>query len=80
MKEIISDLKEEYEVLDAIVSGLDEKEWNIKTPFFNWTAKDTISHLAYYDNAAMLSATDAKAFENIQQICSPALQTMTNCI
>ena len=63
MKEIVRDLKEEYEALDTIVSGLDEKDWYIKTPFFNWTAKDTISHLVYYDNAAMLSATDAAAFE-----------------
>jgi hypothetical protein len=33
MKEIIRDLKEEYDALDAIVSGLDEKECILKHRF-----------------------------------------------
>jgi uncharacterized protein (TIGR03084 family) len=62
MKSICSDLAAEQAVLDDMVKGLDDDEWQIKTPFFGWTIKDEISHLAYFDMAARLSATDRKEF------------------
>ncbi|MCD6586823.1 MAG: TIGR03084 family protein [Desulfobacteraceae bacterium] len=62
MKAICKDLAEEYAALDDMVKDLDDDQWNMQTPFFQWTIKDEISHLAYFDQAALLSATDAKAF------------------
>ena len=62
MNPIYHDLNEEYQALDTIVANLDKSEWNTVTPFDNWTIKDEISHIAYYDEAAMLSATDPDAF------------------
>jgi len=62
MKAISKDLADEYAALDDMVKDLDAGGWQAKTPFFNWTVKDEISHLAYFDKTAYLSATDAKAF------------------
>lgn len=63
MKTTCRDLSLEYDALDAIVSGLDESEWNIITPFYGWTIKDEISHIAYFDEAAKLSATNQELFK-----------------
>jgi len=62
MKDICKDLYDEYESLDAIVSGLSDSEWEKVTPFYGWTIKDEISHIAYYDEAASLSATSPEKF------------------
>lgn len=63
MKEICKDLGDEYQALDEIVSGLSESDWSRVTPFFGWTIKDEICHLAYFDRFAKLSATDQDAFQ-----------------
>jgi len=63
MKSTCRDLKLEYDALDAIVSGLKESEWNKITPFYGWTIQDEISHIAYFDEAAKLSATSEELFK-----------------
>lgn len=62
MKSICKDLADEYAALDDMVKDLDAGGWRTVTPFFNWTVKDEISHLAYFDMTAFLSASDARAF------------------
>ena len=62
MKDICKDLADEYAALDDMVKDLDADGWQTVTPFYNWTIKDEISHLAYFDKAARLSATDTDAF------------------
>jgi uncharacterized protein (TIGR03084 family) len=63
MNQICKDLEAEYNALDAIVKDLSDDTWQLKTPFFNWTIKDEISHIAYFDRAAYYSATDQDAFQ-----------------
>ena len=71
MKQICKDLTEEYDALDAVVSGLDEKGWETVTYFDNWTIKDEIAHIAFFDGTAKLSATDPDAFgEHVKQMMS----------
>ncbi len=62
MKSICKDLAAEQADLDDMVKDLNDDQWNTRTPFFTWTIKDEISHLAYFDRAAFLSATDSEAF------------------
>lgn len=62
MKIICRDLFEEYTELDALVEGLSPQTWRKETPFFCWTIKDQISHLAYFDRMAHLAATDSEGF------------------
>jgi uncharacterized protein (TIGR03084 family) len=62
MKAICKDLADEYAALDDMVKDLDADGWQMVTPFYRWTIKDEISHLAYFDKTACLSAIDSKAF------------------
>jgi uncharacterized protein (TIGR03084 family) len=62
MKEICRDLNDEQESLDAIVAPLTDEEWNQITPFIGWSIKYEIAHLAFWDMAARLAATDEEGF------------------
>jgi uncharacterized protein (TIGR03084 family) len=62
MEKICIDLKAEHDDLGNVLSGLDEKQWQIITPFFDWTIKDQIRHLAYFDDRAALAAVDPEGF------------------
>ena len=63
MKEICTDLANEYGELDDMVAGLDDSGWNIMTPAEGWNIKDQIRHLAYYDGRARLALTEPGAFQ-----------------
>lgn len=63
MKTICKDLKDEYDSLDDMVSILDHQGWMTVTPFYDWTIKDTISHLAFFDRAALLSTSGKEVFD-----------------
>lgn len=67
MKKICDELNSEYNDLDSIVSGLNESRWDDITPFFDWSIRDGISHLAFFDKAARLSATDENAFKEFNE-------------
>ncbi len=62
MEEICKDLRAEHEELDNLVAGLDQEQWQLRTPFLTWCIKDEIRHLAYFDDRAALAATDPEAF------------------
>lgn len=62
MKHICRDLNNEYEALDAIVTPFGKEQWNLITPFIDWSIKTEIAHIAYFDGTARLAATDAEAF------------------
>ena len=63
MKNICADLAKEQIELDAIVADLDETAWNTQTPAEEWTIKDQIRHLAYYEERARLAASDPEVFK-----------------
>ena len=63
MKALCADLAWEQDSLDALVSNLAPAAWQTLAPCGNWTVKDEICHLAYFDYTARLSATDPAAFQ-----------------
>jgi uncharacterized protein (TIGR03084 family) len=65
MKEISGALAEEGWVLDEMIAGLDGAAWQTVTPFDGWTIHDEISHLAFFDRLARISATDEAVFVEI---------------
>lgn len=62
MSELAADLAAETAVLRNLVAGLDEGGWRTPTPAAGWNVGDQVSHLAYFDDAAISSATDPEAF------------------
>jgi uncharacterized protein (TIGR03084 family) len=64
MSDICADLRAEHHDLDVLVSGLDEPEWDHPTPAEPWTIRDQISHLTYFDDRALVAATDPDAFRS----------------
>lgn len=62
MAELAADLAAETTVLRALVAGLDEPGWHQATPAPGWSIADQVSHLAFFDDAAVLGATDPESF------------------
>jgi uncharacterized protein (TIGR03084 family) len=60
---LAEDLTAETAVLRALLAGLDEAGWRRDTPAVGWSIADQVSHLAYFDDVALQSATDPEAFE-----------------
>ena len=50
---------------------LTDEQWRMPTPADGWTIADQVSHLAYFDEAATLSITDADAFREAPSRTSP---------
>ena len=62
MRELADDLTAETTALREMVAGLDEAAWRMPTPAEGWTVADQISHLAFFDDAAIQSAADPEGF------------------
>jgi len=62
MRVLAEDLVAETVVLRNLVADLGEDGWNAPTPAPGWTIGDQISHLAFFDDAAIQSATDPERF------------------
>ena len=60
---LLGDLEAEHRDLDALVANLDESGWASPTPAVGWAVRDQLSHLAYFDDAAVLAMTDPSAFQ-----------------
>jgi uncharacterized protein (TIGR03084 family) len=61
-KGLLDDLEAEHLDLDGLVSRLDETGWSRETPADGWAVRDQLSHLAYFDDAAVSAMTDPTAF------------------
>jgi uncharacterized protein (TIGR03084 family) len=62
MKQICSDLEAQYQELDDLVAGLDKYQWQLKTPFFNWSIFDEVAHIAFFDKTALLAVDELDQF------------------
>lgn len=62
LEALCRDLAAEHEDLDSIVSSIEEARWDVDTPAVGWTVRDQVSHLAFFDEQALLAATDPEAF------------------
>jgi uncharacterized protein (TIGR03084 family) len=59
---LTADLAVESAELYEVLSFLAEPDWHRPTPAAGWTVCDQVTHLAYFDEAALLSATDPERF------------------
>lgn len=59
---LIADLAAETDVLDSLLAHLEPAQWRLATPATGWNIADQVSHLAFFDETALLSATDPDRF------------------
>jgi uncharacterized protein (TIGR03084 family) len=62
MTTLADDVAAETTALRLMIAGLDESGWRQDTPAAGWTVADQVGHLAYFDDAAITSATDPDEF------------------
>jgi uncharacterized protein (TIGR03084 family) len=62
---LTADLAAESAELYEVLSVLAEPDWARETPAEGWTLRDQVAHLAFFDDAAVLSATDPKRFRGV---------------
>jgi len=62
-QQLLADLHEESQVVDGLLSGLGPEAWCTPTPAQGWSVGDQVSHLAYFDDAVVMAATDPDQFE-----------------
>lgn len=62
MQQTCDDLLGEYRALADFCATLTPAQWRVVTDFYGWTPWDEIAHLAYFDDTALQSCTDAEAF------------------
>jgi uncharacterized protein (TIGR03084 family) len=59
---LLADLDAETVSLMRLLAGLDEGGWRTATPSVGWSIHDQVGHLAYFDEAAVLSMTAPDRF------------------
>lgn len=64
LRALADDLALETASLLHLLDGLADADWERTTPAPGWTVGDQIAHLAYFDDMAVLGATDRAAFEH----------------
>jgi len=62
IRALLDDLTGETAAVTELVSGLDETGWRTLTPAEGWTIADQVTHLAFFDDAASMAATDPERF------------------
>ncbi len=78
LTELGTDLAAEQADLISAVTPLDEQGWASATPATGWSVRDQIAHLAYFDGAAALAASDPEAFEKLAALAEvPGFESAT---
>lgn len=64
MESLIADIEAETADLRSLIAELPDGPagWDAPTPAAGWTVRDQISHLAFFDDVAVRSATDPEGF------------------
>lgn len=60
MQDLCADLAAEHAALDAVLDVV--TDWDAPTPAEGWSIRDTVSHLWFFDQRALLALTDPEAF------------------
>ncbi|TMR26202.1 TIGR03084 family protein [Nonomuraea zeae] len=58
MAELVGDLRAETASFETLLRPLREEDWELATPAEGWAIRDQVSHLAWFDDAAVRAVTD----------------------
>ncbi|MFV0474197.1 MAG: maleylpyruvate isomerase family mycothiol-dependent enzyme, partial [Pikeienuella sp.] len=73
MRRAAEDFLKEARALALLAAPLEDADFAAPTQFKGWTIGDVIAHLAFFDRAAVLSATSEECFESFT---APALTAL----
>ena len=59
---LLEDLAAEQEDIDPLLSEIDPPDWARPTPAAGWDVRDSLSHLCFFEEAAVTSLTDPDRF------------------
>jgi uncharacterized protein (TIGR03084 family) len=59
---LLDDLAAETDLLVERLTTAGNEVWELETPAPGWTVRDQVTHLAYFDEAAVMAALDPQAF------------------
>jgi uncharacterized protein (TIGR03084 family) len=62
MTALLADLDAESSALDAMLAPLSQAQYLLPTPAAGWCIADQVSHLAFFDEAALLAAAEPDRF------------------
>ncbi|MHB1487337.1 MAG: TIGR03084 family metal-binding protein [Acidimicrobiales bacterium] len=62
MKAICADLADEHQALEAVLGHAARADWDRPTPAEGWAVRDQISHLAFFDAAAVRAVRHPEDF------------------
>ena len=65
LDQVLTDLAQEGEALDALVAPLDAAGWRTPTPAAGWDIATQVVHLAWTDEVAVLAATDKAGWDEV---------------
>lgn len=65
LEQVLADLAAEGDVLERLVSGLDESGWHCATPAAGWDVATQVAHLAWTDEVAVLAASDKPGWDAV---------------
>ncbi|QDG66816.1 TIGR03084 family protein [Pseudarthrobacter sp. NIBRBAC000502772] len=63
---LLGDLEAETKAVETMLASLAPQDWDLPTPADGWAVRDQISHLAYFDDVAMLAALSAQEFRALR--------------
>ena len=69
--DVFAALRAEGEEVDAMIAGLDARQWSLPTPAPGWTIAHQVAHLAATFRLAGLAATQPEAFAAMAAQLSP---------
>jgi uncharacterized protein (TIGR03084 family) len=62
LQQTCRDLLGEFTELRDLCASMEAAQWSLRTDFHGWTPWDEIAHLAFFDEAALMSARSGSAF------------------
>lgn len=66
VENLAADLADETRDLTAVLNGLDTAAWDKPTPAEGWSVRDQVTHLAFFDDAVLLSLRDPDGFAGLR--------------
>jgi uncharacterized protein (TIGR03084 family) len=60
--ELLDDLLAETASLGRVLTGVHDADWDMPTPAADWSIRDHVGHLAYFDETALLALTEPERF------------------